>query len=84
MTYAWYDLLGTIGVAVIVLTYISLQFGRIRSEQLAYSIYNAFGALLILVSLYFSFNFSAFVVEFFWLLISIVGVIRFFSRKRNP
>ncbi len=74
MTYAWYDILGTVGVAVIILTYILLQLGRIRSEQLAYSLFNAIGALLILVSLYFSFNFPSFIVEFFWLLISLFGI----------
>ncbi len=35
MTYAWYDILGTLGVAVIILTYVLLQIERIRSEQLA-------------------------------------------------
>ena len=43
MTYSWYDLLGTIGVAVIVLTYVLLQAERIRSEQLSYSLLNAAG-----------------------------------------
>ena len=70
----WYDILGTIGVAVIILTYAMLQFGRIRSEQLLYSALNAVGASLILVSLYFEFNFPSVVVEVFWLLISLFGI----------
>lgn len=74
MSYAWYDILGTLGVALIILTYVLLQLGRVRSEQLAYSLLNAIGAALILVSLYYSFNFPSFVVEFFWLLISLFGI----------
>ena len=74
MSFAWYDILGTLGVALIVLTYVLLQIGRVRSEQLAYSLLNAAGATLILISLYFSFNFPSFVVEFFWLLISLFGI----------
>lgn len=74
MSYAWYDILGTLGVAVIIFTYILLQLGRIRSEQLSYSLLNAAGASLILVSLYFSFNFPSFIVEAFWLLISLFGI----------
>ena len=34
MTYAWYDILGTLGVAVIIVTYVLLQIGRVKSEQL--------------------------------------------------
>ena len=77
MTYAWYDILGTLGVGVIILAYILLQFGRLRSEQLSYSIMNAVGATLILISLYYSFNFPSFVVEFFWLIISLFGIAKY-------
>ena len=83
MSYAWYDILGTLGVAVIILTYILLQLGRIRSEQLTYSLLNAVGASLILVSLCFSFNFPSFIVEFFWLLISLFGIGKYFRQKHD-
>lgn len=76
MTYAWYDIVGTLGVAVIILTYVLLQTGKLRSEQLLYSLLNAAGAALILVSLCFTFNLPSFVVEFFWLLISLYGIWR--------
>jgi hypothetical protein len=81
MTYAWYDILGTLGVAVIILTYVLLQLGRVKSDQLAYSLLNAAGASLILVSLYYSFNFPSFIVEFFWLLISLFGIGKYLFRK---
>jgi hypothetical protein len=83
MQYAWYDLLGSIGVGLIIFTYIALQLEKIRSEQLIYSLLNAIGAGLIVFSLCFSFNFSAFVVEFFWVLISLYGVGKYFLRKKN-
>jgi len=79
--YAWYDIVGTIGVATIIITYILLQIGRIRSDQLAYSLLNAVGATLILISLYYSFNLPSFIVEFFWLLISLFGIARTLRRK---
>ena len=81
MTYAWYDILGTLGVGVIILAYILLQIGRLRSEQLMYSLMNAIGAALILISLYYSFNFPSFIVEFFWLLISLFGIGKYLVRK---
>ena len=82
MSFAWYDILGTLGVAIIIVTYILLQIERVRSEQLLYSLLNAIGASLIIVSLYFSFNLSAFLVEFFWLLISLFGIGKYLLRRR--
>ncbi len=83
MSYAWYDILGTIGVAVIIFMYVLLQIGRIRSEQLSYSLFNAVGAALILVSLFYSFNFPSFIVESFWLLISLFGIGKFFLMRKH-
>ena len=84
MKYAWYDFVGSIGVAVIILTYVALQLEKIRSESLLYSVLNAFGAGLIIVSLVYNFNFPAFIVEFFWLLISLFGVAKYFLKKNQP
>ena len=83
MQYAWYDFVGTVGTAVIIITYILLQIERIKSSSLIYSLLNAVGAAMIIVSLLFSFNFSAFMVEFFWLLISLFGIVKFFLQKSN-
>lgn len=83
MRYAWYDFVGSIGVGIIILTYVLLQTGRIKSETLRYSILNAAGATLIIVSLLYSFNFSAFVVEFFWVLISIYGIAKYFLKGKK-
>ncbi len=81
MSYAWYDILGTLGVAIIILAYVLLQIGRLRSEQLAYSLMNAVGATLILISLYYDFNFPSFVVEFFWLIISLFGIGKYLLKR---
>ncbi len=56
MQYAWYDFAGIVGTALIIGTYILLQIERIRSESLLYSLLNALGASLIVVSLIFNFN----------------------------
>ena len=79
----WYDIVGTIGTAIIIITYVLLQTGKIRSEQLSYSLLNAGGASLIIVSLYFNFNLPAFVVEFFWLLISLFGIGKYVRQKHE-
>ena len=82
MRYGWYDLFGNIGVALMVLGYLLLQAEKLRSSDLSYSLMNGVGALLVLISLLYRFNLSAFLVEAFWLLISIYGLIKFAARKR--
>ena len=78
----WYDAIGSIGVGIIIVTYIGLQLEKIRSDTLMYSLLNAVGASLIIVSLIYSFNFSAFIVEFFWLLISLFGIGKYFLKRK--
>lgn len=81
MNFALYDFVGSIGVAIIIITYVFLQFEKIESKSLIYSILNAVGASLIIISLYFDFNLSAFIVEFFWLLISLFGIGKYIWKK---
>ena len=83
MTYGWHDLLGNIGVVLILATYLLLQLEKLSATSLLYSATNGLGALLILVSLIYQFNLSAFIIEAFWLLISIYGIVRYFSRNRS-
>jgi len=70
----WFDLAGFIGVLLIVLAYLLLQLDKLPSSSPSYSLLNAGGALLIIGSLIFNFNLSAFVVEVFWFLISLLGL----------
>ena len=76
MSYHWYDLLGNVGVLTILWCYLSLQLGRMSNEDLRFSLLNGAGAIFIIISLLFEFNLSAFIIELFWLLISIVGLIK--------
>ena len=82
MTYSIYDVLGNIGVFLIILTYFLLQIRKLSSEDLSYSALNALGASLIIVSLLLDFNLSAFIVESFWVIISLIGIGRFYLRRR--
>ncbi len=83
MTFGWHDLLGIIGVVLILATYMLLQLEKLSATSFLYSAANGLGASLILVSLIYDFNLSAFIIEAFWLLISIFGIMRYFSRNRS-
>lgn len=75
LNYEWHDLLGNLGFLCIIGSYFWLQIGRTTGQTRAYSLVNAIGAALILVSLYHDFNLSAVLVEIFWLAISLLGLI---------
>jgi hypothetical protein len=77
MKYSLTDFLGNVGVALIIVAYLLLQLNRLNSNALAYSLMNAVGAALVILSLFFNFNFSAFVMEIFWVLISLIGIYRY-------
>ena len=81
MNYGLVDVLGLIGVVIIVVTYLFLQLGKLSSNALMYSLMNAIGASLIVVSLLVNFNLSALLMEVFWVLISLLGVYRYFRLK---
>lgn len=77
----WPDAVGLLGVILILLAYYLLQSGRMRGNALPNQLLNAIGATLVLVSLLYEFNLSAFLMELAWLLLSIYGMAR--SRKRR-
>ena len=77
----WHDLAGSAGVLLIVGAYLFLQLERFASNAISYLVANALGAALILLSLTLEFNLSAFLMELFWLAISLFGLVR---RMRVP
>ena len=83
MNFHLFDLAGFIGVLLIVVAYLLLQLDKLPSSSPRYSLLNAAGALLIIVSLIFAFNLSAFIVEVFWFLISLLGLWRSLIFRKN-
>ena len=81
ISFAWYDAIGIIGVAIILVVYYLLQVERMKSDELIYSVINLVGALLIVVSLLYSFNLASFIIEIFWIAISLVGIVRYYQKR---
>lgn len=80
MSYA-FDIIGLTGVALIIAAYLMLQIDRLKANGFWYSFLNMTGASLILISFYKNWNTAAFVVEVFWLAISLFGIARYFARR---
>lgn len=74
MDYSWFDLIDNVGVLLMVVAYLLLQLEKLSGSALSYLLLNAVGAVLVMISLMFRFNLSAFLMEAFWLLISLYGL----------
>ena len=82
MSYGWHDLLGLVGVFLVLAAYLLLQLEKVSATNLPYLIANGLGSFLILLSLIREFNLSAFVIEIAWLMISLYGLMRCLKRRR--
>lgn len=78
-----HNFVGAFGAALIVGAYVLLQLEKLDPKNLSYSLLNAVGAALVLVSLTLDFNLAAFVVEAFWLVVSGIGIAKSLSRRRD-
>ena len=71
-----YDILGLLGSLIIIAAYFATQRGWVEASDWRFPLANLIGAVLILVSLVFAWNLAAFVMEVFWIAISIYGLVR--------
>lgn len=75
------DIIGTVGVFIILMCYCLIQMQRISIESALYSWLNLLGSTLISISLIFHWNTPSFIIEMAWGSISIWGIIRAYRRK---
>ena len=68
------DIIGLLGVTLILITYGALTLEKMDPKGWRYSAGNGIGAVLILISLFYSFNLASFVIEIAWLAISGFGL----------
>ena len=72
------DILGMIGVFLVLWYYCLLQIGKCSAKSLGFSIANLVGSLLILFSLWFNWNLAAVIMEIAWILTSFYGIVNYF------
>lgn len=81
--YTWSDVVGNIGVALLLLTlYLNVE-GKIDSKGLFYNYSNFAVAVLLTINLIYKPNLSSFIIEFFWAAISVKGIINYYRNKNG-
>jgi hypothetical protein len=81
MEYHFSDFIGNIGVFIVLATYLLMQLKKMNGAGIIYSLLNILASLLIIYSLFYSFNLSSFLIEVIWVLISFIGVFRYIRWK---
>ena len=74
------DFIGLTGVALLIVTYALLQLDKIDPKGFWYSFNNMMVAILVTVSLVYTPNLASLVIEFFWFIISVFGLWKFYTR----
>ena len=77
------DLVGLAGVFIVLISYLLLQLSVIKIEDYSYSAANVLGSMLILYSLFFDWNFSAAMIEFCWIFISLYGIFNTWRARKK-
>ena len=86
MNLQWFDLVGFVGVVLVLFAYLALQAERLSSAGLTYSLLNLLGAAGILVPVWYAnqMNWSVLFIEAAWILISLYGMWHWAKRRFAP
>lgn len=74
------NILGIIGVLIVLFYYFLLQIGKCASDSLGFSLGNFIGSILLLISLWYNWNLASVVIEVSWLFISLYGIVKYYYR----
>lgn len=77
------DIIGFTGVALLITTYAMLQFNKIDPKGFWYSFNNMVVAILVGISLYYTPNLASIVIEIFWFILSVYGLVQYFKQRKT-
>ena len=76
-----YQWIGFAGTLLIAWAYFILQMGKYTIDSLPYQILNLVGAILLIISLFVHFNFGSFMMEIFWISITVYGIYKIVKNR---
>ena len=81
--YTWSDFVGNIGVILIIAAFYLNVAEKIKSTDRSYNFLNLIGSILLLTSLIYKPNLSNIIIEIIWGGISLIGLYKYYSQKKN-
>lgn len=75
--------IGLTGAAMVLYAYFMISQRKWSEQQKIYHITNIVGAGCILFSLAFNFNIAAFVIQIFWIIIGVLGLIKLMRQYKK-
>ena len=69
-----FQVIGFVGMICVVYAYFLLQIDKIDQKSLKFQLINLVGAILLLISLCVHFNLGSFIIEVFWIGITLYGM----------
>jgi len=82
-SYTWSDFVGNIGVILIIVAFYLNVSEKIKSTDRSYNFLNLIGSILLLTSLIYKPNLSNIIIEIIWGGISLIGLYKYYSQKKN-
>ncbi|WP_170761216.1 CBU_0592 family membrane protein [Ruegeria lacuscaerulensis] len=77
------DAIGSIGALVVVAAYFATQMRMMNSDDLAFPVLNLVGSILIVYSLLENFNLASMLIESFWIVISMIGILQYIRLRHD-
>lgn len=78
-----FQFIGFLGMLCVVGAYFLLQLEKISSKSLTYQYINLIGAILLIVSLLVHFNLGSFLIEVFWIFITLYAMFKIYKERRS-
>ena len=78
-----YQWIGFVGMAFVVIAYFLLQVNKYTIKSIEYQLLNLVGAILLLISLFVHFNLGSFIIEVFWIIITLYGIFANIKAKKK-
>ncbi|MGG7047746.1 MULTISPECIES: CBU_0592 family membrane protein [unclassified Campylobacter] len=78
-----FQFIGFLGMICVVGGYFLLQVGQVNSDTMGFQLINLVGAVLLIISLCVHFNLGSFLIEIFWIGITIYGIYKILRKGKN-
>lgn len=78
-----YQIIGFIGMLFVVGAYFLLQIDKLDKHSLNYQLLNLVGAILLLISLLVHFNLGSFIIEVFWIGITLYSLNKIIKKNKT-